>query len=94
VFLSTISGAKAELDLARLMGKRGRIIGSMLRARTREDKARIVSRFRSEILPGFATGELSVTVDSTLPAERAAEAFERMRENRNVGKILIDWGSR
>ena len=94
VFLSTMSGAKAELDLSRLMGKRGRIIGSMLRARTREDKARIVGRFRSEILPGFASGELAVTIDSTFPAERAAEAFERMRANRNVGKILIDWSGR
>ena len=92
VVLSTMSGAKAELDLARLMGKRGRIIGSMLRARTREDKAQIVGRFRSEILPGFASGDLSVTIDSTFPAERAAGAFDRMRSNRNVGKILIDWG--
>jgi putative PIG3 family NAD(P)H quinone oxidoreductase len=91
VFLSALSGAKAELDLQRLMGKRGRIIGSMLRARTRDDKARIVGRFRSEVLPGFESGALRVTIDSTFPPERAAEAFERMRESRNVGKILIDW---
>ena len=91
VFLSTMSGSKAELDIARLMGKRGRLIGSTLRSRSREQKARIVERFRSEILPGFASGALSVTIDSTYPPERAAEAFERMRQNRSVGKILIDW---
>lgn len=91
VFLSTMSGSKAELDIARLMGKRGRLIGSTLRSRSREQKARIVEGFRSEILPGFASGALSVTIDSTYPPERAAEAFERMRQNRSVGKILIDW---
>lgn len=91
VFLSTMSGSKAELDIGRLMGKRGRLIGSTLRSRTRVEKARIVARFRSEILPGFTSGPLSVAIDSTYCAERAAEAFERMRDNRNVGKILIDW---
>jgi NADPH:quinone reductase-like Zn-dependent oxidoreductase len=91
VFLATLSGAKAEVDIARLMGKRARLIGSMLRARTRPEKARLVARFREEILPGFVTGALSIAVDSVFPPARSAEAFERMKANRNVGKILIDW---
>jgi putative PIG3 family NAD(P)H quinone oxidoreductase len=91
VFLATMSGAKAELDIARLMGKRGRVIGSTLRSRSREEKARIVARFRSEILPAFDSGALTVSLDSTFSPERAAEAFERMRGNRNTGKILIAW---
>ncbi len=91
VFLATLSGAKAELDIARLMAKRARLIGSTLRARSRPEKARLVARFREEALPGFATGGLSVAVDSVFPASRSAEAFERMKANRNVGKILIDW---
>lgn len=91
VVLSTMSGARAELDLALLMKKRARVVGSTLRARSRAEKAALVARFRDEILPGFADGKLTVTVDSVFPVERAAEAFQRMRENRNVGKILINW---
>ena len=91
VFLSTLSGARAELDIARLMGKRARIIGSTLRARPRAEKARLVTRFREEILPAFASGALSVAIDSVFPVARAAEAFERMKADRNVGKIVIDW---
>jgi NADPH2:quinone reductase len=94
VFLATMSGARAELDIARLMGKRGRLIGSTLRSRSREEKARLVGRFRSEVLPGFASGALSVAIDSIYPPVRAAEAFERMRGNGNVGKILIDWSQK
>ena len=30
--------------------------------------------------------------DAVFPVARAAEAFQRMRENRNAGKILIAWG--
>lgn len=91
VILSTMSGSRAELDLALLMKKRGRIVGSTLRSRSRSEKAAIVGRFREEVQPGFAAGTLRVTVDSVFPVERAAEAFQRMRENRNVGKILIGW---
>lgn len=91
VVIATMGGARADLDLALLMRKRGRLVGSTLRSRGRAEKAALVARFRDEILPGFAAGRLRVTVDSVFPAERAAEAFQRMRENRNVGKILITW---
>ena len=91
VFIAAMSGAQAELDVRALMKKRARIVGSTLRSRSRDEKAAIVARFRQEILPGFAAGALGVIVDSVFPPERAAEAFQRMRENRNVGKIVIDW---
>jgi hypothetical protein len=31
-------------------------------------------------------------VDAVFPVARASEAFQRMRENRNAGKVLIAWG--
>ena len=91
ILLATLSGSSAELDIALLMKKRGRLIGSMLRGRSRDEKAQIVARFGDEILPAFETGRLRVTIDSVFPPKRAAAAFQRMRENRNTGKILIDW---
>ncbi len=91
IFLATMSGARAELDIARLMAKRARLIGSTLRSRSRGEKARLTGRFRAEILPGFVSGALSVSIDSIFPPARAGEAFLRMKENRNAGKILIDW---
>lgn len=91
IFLATMSGARTELDISGLMKRRGRIVGSTLRSRSRAEKAAIVARFRDEILPGFASGRLRVTVDSVFPSDRAAEAFQRMRDNKNTGKILLDW---
>ncbi len=92
VILSTMSGSETNLDLALLMKKRARVVGSTLRARSRAEKAVIVNRFKDEILPGFASGALRVVVDAVFPVARAAGAFQRMRENRNAGKILIAWG--
>jgi NADPH:quinone reductase-like Zn-dependent oxidoreductase len=91
IFLATMSGAHTDLDIALLMKKRGRVIGSTLRSRPRPEKADLVARFREEILPGFGTGDLSVHVDTVFPRARAEEAFEHMKESQNVGKILIDW---
>jgi len=91
VFLSTMTGSRAELDLGVLLQKRARLIGSTLRSRSRAEKARIVATFADEILPAFDQGRLRVSVDSVYPPEDAAAAFTRMRENRNTGKILIDW---
>src|SRR6266480_217483 len=91
VFIATMAGARAEIDLAVVMRKRARLVGSTLRARSRAEKGEIVTRFRREILPAFASGELRAPVDSVFPVDRAAEAFQRMRDNRNVGKILIAW---
>jgi len=91
IFLSTLSGARAGLDLALLMSKRARVIGSMLRARPRKEKAEIVARFTRDILPAFDSGALSVPIDSVVPSARAAEAFQRLKENQSTGKILIDW---
>ncbi len=91
VTIATLSGPTATLDLSLLMRKGARLIGSTLRSRSREEKARLVARFRSEMLPAFESGGLSVSIDAVYPPEKAAEAFSRMRENRNAGKILIDW---
>jgi len=91
ICIATLGGAVVETDLALLMRKRARLVGSMLRSRSRAEKAAIVARCRDEILSGFAAGRLRVTLDSAFPPTRAAEAFQRMRQNRNVGKIVIAW---
>jgi len=80
-----------ELDLRALMARRARLIGSTLRNRSREEKAALVERFQKEVLPAFDGGGLRVAIDSIYPPKDAAAAFTRMRENRNTGKILIDW---
>jgi len=91
VSIATLGGAAAPLDLSLLMRKRARLIGSMLRARSRTEKAALVAQFRRDILPAFDSEALRVTLDSVFPPARAVAAFQRMRDNANTGKIVIDW---
>ena len=83
------AGAKAELNLGVLMGKRGRIHGSMLRFRPLEEKAIAARLVEREVLPLFEHGAARVPVAETFPLERAAEAYDRFAAGGKVGKIVL-----
>ena len=83
-------GAKADLNLLALMGKRARIFGSTLRPRPLEEKALTARRLERTVLPLFATGALTVPIAATYPLERAAEAYEHFAGGGKLGKIVIE----
>jgi NADPH2:quinone reductase len=82
-------GAKAELDLRALMGKRGTIQSSTLRARPLEEKAMTARCVERSVLPGFTTGDLSVPVCATYPLDAVADAYERFQSGGKLGKIIL-----
>jgi NADPH2:quinone reductase len=82
-------GAKSELNLLALMGKRARIHGSTLRARPLEEKAIVARLLEHEVLPLFDDGTLSVPVAETFALEDAAAAYERFAAGGKLGKVVI-----
>jgi NADPH2:quinone reductase len=84
------AGARTEIDLHALMGKRGRIFGSMLRNRSLEDKALTARLVEKMVLPGFASGDLAVPVAATYPLEEAPAAYERFKQGAKFGKIVLE----
>jgi NADPH:quinone reductase-like Zn-dependent oxidoreductase len=84
------AGATAELNFGYLMRKRGRIHGSMLRARSREEKADVMRRLREDVLPLLADGRVRVPVEETFPLEQAQDAYERFAAGGKFGKIVIE----
>ena len=84
------AGAKAEINLALLMAKRGAIHASTLRARSLEDKAHAARLVERSVLPGFASGDLSVPVTATFPLEDVSAAYERFQAGGKLGKIVLD----
>jgi len=84
-------GSEATLSLRALMGRRASIRGTVLRARPVHEKEALARAFAEEVLPGFAAGELTTVIDRTFPAADAADAHRYMEENRNFGKILLEW---
>jgi NADPH2:quinone reductase len=83
------AGAKGELNLLALMGKRARILGSTLRARPLEEKALTARRMEHEVLPLFDSGVLRVPIAATFPLDEAAAAYERFAAGGKLGKIVL-----
>ena len=83
------AGAKAELNLLALMGKRGRIHGSTLRYRPLEEKATTARRVERHVLPLVERGDIEVPVAATFPLGQAAQAYERCSAGGKLGKIVI-----
>lgn len=83
------AGAKAELNLVALMGKRGQVMGSTLRARPLEQKADAMRRVEKHVLPLLEAGEVRVPVAETFPLQRAEEAYDRFAAGGKLGKIVL-----
>ena len=88
--VSTMSGARAELDLGALLTRRLTILGSTLRSRSAAQKARLVASFSEKGWPRLAAGELSPVLARTFPLAEARAAHELLARNEVVGKIVLE----
>jgi putative PIG3 family NAD(P)H quinone oxidoreductase len=89
VVIGVLGGTTAEINLASLMVKRQRIIGSVLRARPVKEKGDIVSHFIKAVLPRLADRTIGPVIFKTLPLEDVAEAHRIMEDNRHFGNIVL-----
>lgn len=89
VVVGTVGSRKAEVDLGFLMSRRLRVIGSVLRARRREEKARLTADFAAFALPRLRDGRLRPVVDRIFSLERAAEAYKALERGGAFGKIIL-----
>ncbi|HTX62376.1 MAG TPA: zinc-binding dehydrogenase [Acidimicrobiales bacterium] len=86
------SGARIELDLLTLMGKRATIGGSTLRVRNRGEKAAVAQAVRAHVLPLLADGRVRVPLCSTFPLADVTRAYDRFVEGKKLGKIVLVTG--
>jgi NADPH2:quinone reductase len=84
------AGAEIDFSLRDLMYKRVRMFGTVMRARSLEEKAVMTRGVERAVLPGFVSGDLSVFVAETFPLDRVAEAYERFQAGGKLGKIVLE----
>jgi NADPH:quinone reductase len=89
VVIGVGAGAKGELNLVGLMGKRGRIAGATLRPRPLEEKAVAMRLVEREVLPLFGDGTLKVPLTAVYALDDVEEAYDRFAEGGKLGKIVI-----
>jgi NADPH:quinone reductase len=89
VQIALLGGAKATVNLARLMVKRLHHTGSTLRPRSNADKAAMVAAIEAKVMPLVREGRIKPVMDSTFPLEKAADAHRRMESGEHIGKIVL-----
>lgn len=89
VLIGLLGGRKVDVDLGAVLSRRLRILGSVLRPRSRAEKARLVEGFSAFALPRLRDGRLRPVVEKVVPFERAAEAYKALDQGGTFGKIVL-----
>ena len=88
--VATQGGRTAQLNIAKLMAKRGRVMGSTLRSRTPAEKGKIARRLLRDVWPMLPSKDfIRPVIDSTFPLTDARLAHARMESGEHIGKIVL-----
>ena len=90
VTIAVQGGARAEINMARLMVRRQTITGSTLRARADAFKAGLAEEIGRMVWPFVAEGRLRPAMDRIFPLAEAGAAHARMEAGDHFGKIVLD----
>jgi putative PIG3 family NAD(P)H quinone oxidoreductase len=89
VYLATLGGAEAKLDVRAVMAKRIRLCGVTLRSRTLEEKLAVTRRFATHVVPLLVNATVMPIVEEVFVLQDIAKAHVAMGENRNFGKLVL-----
>ncbi|MQA86218.1 MAG: zinc-binding dehydrogenase [Streptosporangiales bacterium] len=82
-------GRKGELDLGKLLAKRGAVYAGSLRARPPKEKAQIVAAVAEHVWPAIVSGAVRPIIDRRIAMRDAAQAHRVVEDSAHVGKVLL-----
>jgi len=90
ILIGGVAGGKADVDLYQILGKRLHVIGTVLRARSLEEKIEITAAFAREVVPLLDNGSIQPVIDSVFPLEQIQDAHRRLESNQTFGKVVLE----
>jgi putative PIG3 family NAD(P)H quinone oxidoreductase len=91
ILVGLTGGATTEFNLGLALAKRAKIIGTVLRSRSMEEKAEATAKFAADVLPLLETGKIKPNLDKVFPVENVREAHEYLESNRSFGKVVLEF---
>jgi putative PIG3 family NAD(P)H quinone oxidoreductase len=91
ILVGLTSGGTAEFKLGLALSKRLKIIGTVLRFRSLEEKAEATGKFVEDVLPLVAAGKIKPNLDKVFPVESVREAHEYLESNCSFGKVVLEF---
>jgi len=89
IVISTLAGVETTVQLRPLLTKGLHLVGSMLRNRTPEFKAYILSELVTNVWPKIEDGTIKPSIYRVLPIQEAAAAHAILERGENVGKVVL-----
>lgn len=89
VVIGLMGGSRAELDMALLLRKRLRIVGSTLRSRNTAFKTELIHEFRRRFGAALEAGRLRPVIHQALPLAEAAAAHRLLEQSAHFGKVVL-----
>lgn len=90
IVISTLAGIETNVLLRPLLTKGLHLVGSMLRNRTPEFKAYILSELVKNVWPKIESGAIKPSIYKVLPMEQAVEAHAILERGENIGKVVLE----
>ncbi|MGH7914315.1 MAG: NAD(P)H-quinone oxidoreductase [Candidatus Binataceae bacterium] len=89
VLIGLMKGARTEIDLALVLRRHLKVIGSTLRTRPAQEKARIVVALIARFGAALEAGRLRPPIYKVVPMADVAEAHRMMAASEHFGKIVL-----
>ena len=89
VVISLLGGARAEINVSKILMKRLTLTGSTLRSRTVAQKGAVAVAVRQNVWPLLRTGRAKPVIHATFPLAEASEAHRLMESSNHIGKIVL-----
>ena len=89
MLIGTIAGRTATVPLGMILVKRLLLRGTVLRARSIEEKRAATAAFARDVLPLLASGTVLPTVDRVYELDEIRAAHERLASNETFGKVVL-----
>ena len=88
--LALLGGARAEINMGRILRERITMSGSTLRPQTTEEKGLIAENLRKEVWPLFESKKIRPHIYEVFPLEKASSAHALMETSSHMGKIILE----
>ena len=89
IVISTLAGTETTVPLRPLLQKGLHLVGSMLRNRTPEFKAYILSELVKNVWPKIEDGTIKPSIYRVFPITEAEAAHAILERGENVGKVVL-----
>ena len=89
-----LNESQPTFNISTILRKRISIIGTTLRSRSNQYKAELIADFTKRIVnPLIATERIKPIISKVFEVKDAQQAHDFVRENKNIGKVILSWDS-